>query len=120
MVVAPDDSTALINDEDNYELPYNLYEIIGDKAALLSKEGLDQEAINNFIMTDINVHLKGFYSDKHLERDQDDLYEIVDQDVVDLTNRLKQILKDAGYQISTNFLYAMSLHISSLDRKSVV
>lgn len=117
MVVAPDDSTALINDEDNYELPYNLYEIIGDKAALLSKEGLDQEAINNFIMTDINVHLKGFYSDKHLERDQDDLYEIVDQDVVDLTNRLKQILKDAGYQISTNFLYAMSLHISSFIKR---
>ena len=117
MAVAPDDSTALINDEDNYELPYNLYEIIGDKAALLSKEGLDQEAINNFIMTDINVHLKGFYSDKHLERDQDDLYEIVDQDVVDLTNRLKQILKDAGYQISTNFLYAMSLHISSFIKR---
>ena len=117
MVVAPDDSAALINDEDNYELPYNLYEIIGDKAALLSKEGLDQEAINNFIMTDINVHLKGFYSDKHLERDQDGLYEIVDQDVVDLTNRLKQILKDAGYQISTNFLYAMSLHISSFIKR---
>ena len=117
MAVAPDDSTASINDEDNYELPYNLYEIIGDKAALLSKEGLDQEAINNFIMTDINVHLKGFYSDKHLERDQDDLYEIVDQDVVDLTNRLKQILKDAGYQISTNFLYAMSLHISSFIKR---
>ena len=117
MAVAPDDSTALINDEDNYELPYNLYEIIGDKAALLSKEGLDQEAINNFIMTDINVHLKGFYSDKHLERDQDDLYEIVDQDVVDLTNRLKQILKDVGYQISTNFLYAMSLHISSFIKR---
>ena len=117
MAVAPDDSTALINDEDNYELPYNLYEIIGDKAALLSKEGLDQEAINNFIMTDINVHLKGFYSDKHLERDQDDLYEIVDQDVVDLTNRLKQILKDAGYQISTNFPYAMSLHISSFIKR---
>ena len=68
-------------------------------------------------MTDINVHLKGFYSDKHLERDQDDLYEIVDQDVVDLTNRLKQILKDAGYQISTNFLYAMSLHISSFIKR---
>lgn len=117
MVVAPDDSPTLINDEDNYELPYNLYEIIGDKAALLSKEGLDQEAINNFIMTDINVHLKGFYSDKHLERDQNDLYEIVDQDVVDLTNRLKQILKDAGYQISTNFLYAMSLHISSFIKR---
>lgn len=117
MVVVPDDSTTPISDEDNYELPYNLYEIIGDKAALLSEEGLDQESINNFIMTDINVHLKGFYSNKHLERDQNDLYEIVDQDIIDLTNRLKQILKGEGYQVSTDFLYAMSLHISSFVKR---
>lgn len=117
MVVAPDDVTVPLSDADNYELPYNLYEIIGDKAALLSKEGLDQESINNFIMTDINVHLKGFYSDKHLERDQNDLYEIVDHDVVDLTDRLKKILKDEGYRISPDFSYAMSLHISSFIKR---
>ena len=34
---------------DSYELPYNLYDIIGDKAALLKADGLDQEAINHFI-----------------------------------------------------------------------
>lgn len=117
MVVSPDDSVSPVNDGDNYELPYNLYEIIGDKAALLSEEGLDQEAINNFIMTDINVHLKGFYSDKHLERDQNELYEIVDQDVLDLANRLKQILITEGYKISSNFSYAMSLHISSFIKR---
>lgn len=117
MVVVPDGSAAITSDNDNYELPYNLYEIIGDKAALLSDEGLDQESINNFIMTDINVHLKGFYSDKHIERDQNDLYEIVDQDVIDLTNKLKSLLKNNGYKISSNFLYAMSLHISSFIKR---
>lgn len=117
MAIAPDDEATPISDVDNYELPYNLYEIIGDKAALLSKEGLDQESINNFIMTDINVHLKGFYADKHLERDQNDLYEIVDRDVIDLTDRLKEVLKGEGYRISTDFSYAMSLHISSFIKR---
>lgn len=68
-------------------------------------------------MTDINVHLKGFYADKHLERDQNDLYEIVDRDVIDLTDRLKEVLKGEGYRISTDFSYAMSLHISSFIKR---
>jgi transcriptional regulator with AAA-type ATPase domain len=50
-----------IFEEDSYELPYNLYEIIGDKAAVLKEDGLTQDAINHFISTDINVHLKSFY-----------------------------------------------------------
>lgn len=40
-----------------------IYDIIGDKAALLKSDGLDQEAINHFISTDINIHLKSFYKD---------------------------------------------------------
>ncbi|MBP2966986.1 hypothetical protein J8385_20665, partial [Acinetobacter baumannii] len=50
-----------IFEEDSYELPYNLYEIIGDKASVLKEDGLSQDAINHFISTDINVHLKSFY-----------------------------------------------------------
>ena len=59
MVVTPNEIDELIK-TDTYELPYNLYDIIGDKAALLKTEGLDQETINHFISTDINVHLKSF------------------------------------------------------------
>ncbi|MGH2162285.1 hypothetical protein, partial [Enterococcus faecalis] len=62
LVVSPNESLVAIH-SDAYELPYNLYEIIGDKAALLKAVGLDQELINNFITTDINVHLKCFYKD---------------------------------------------------------
>ena len=62
MVVTPNEIDELIK-TDTYELPYNLYDIIGDKAALLKTEGLDQETINHFISTDINVHFKSFYKD---------------------------------------------------------
>ncbi len=47
LVVSPNESLVAIQ-SDAYELPYNLYEIIGDKAALLKADGLDQELINNF------------------------------------------------------------------------
>ena len=67
-----------INESDRYELPYNLYEIIGNKAALLKEEGLEQGAINNFIMTDINVHLKSFYRDNKILRTEKNLNELVD------------------------------------------
>ena len=58
LTLVPNEGTESPMIRDSYDLPYNLYEIIGNKAALLREEGLDQESINQFIMTDINVHLK--------------------------------------------------------------
>ena len=57
MVISPNEPLEMFA-EDSYELPYNLYEIIGDKAAVLKEDGLSQDAINHFISTDINVHFK--------------------------------------------------------------
>lgn len=59
MTVSPNEPFYQIQ-TDAYELPYNLYDIIGDKATLLEAEGLDPESINQYISTDINVHLKSF------------------------------------------------------------
>ena len=103
---------------DSYELPYNLYEIIGDKAALLKDEGLDKAAINNFIMTDINLHLKSFYSRGKLDRAENKLNEIVDQDIINLTKRIQKFLvEEEAYPARANFIYAMSLHISSFVKR---
>ncbi|CCO09610.2 sigma-54 interaction domain protein [Carnobacterium maltaromaticum LMA28] len=68
MEVSPDQNLMLPL-VDSYELPYNLYEIIDEKAALLKDDGVDQDSINQFIMTDINVHLKSFYKDHRLTFD---------------------------------------------------
>ncbi|WP_178195124.1 sigma-54-dependent transcriptional regulator [Ligilactobacillus sp. Marseille-Q7487] len=117
LVIRPDDSTNNLNDTDNYELPYNLYELIGKKAAVLQDEGLDQAAINNFIMTDINVHLKSFYRNVGLQKTETNFNEIVDQEIVDVTNEIEKVLKQKNYNINGNFLYAMSLHISSFIKR---
>lgn len=118
MVIGPDQATATLQ-KDAYELPYNLYEIIGDKAALLKSEGLDQEHINNFITTDINLHLKSFYR-KSISNEQADnkLAEIVDHDIIDLTQEIQgKVQKLLGYTFKRNFVYAVSLHISSFVKR---
>ncbi|WP_382385376.1 sigma-54-dependent transcriptional regulator, partial [Ligilactobacillus acidipiscis] len=76
MIIHPDNSTRAPADRDNYELPYNLYEVIGEKAQVLQDEGLDHAAINNFIMTDINVHLKSFYKNAKFDRTEKSFNEI--------------------------------------------
>lgn len=104
---------------DSYELPYNLYEIIGNKAALLREEGLDKEAINHFITTDINVHLKSFYRDTGLTLDTEKkLSEIIDQRIIRFAKEMFQYAQDhLDYHFQRNFVYAMSLHISSFLKR---
>ena len=118
MTIYPDNDTKVIDSTGGYELPYNLYEIIGDKAAVLKNEGLDQEAINNFILTDINVHLKTFYRGAKIAQAEDNLNEIVDQEIIDITKAImKELTTNYDYALSSNFLYAMSLHISSFIKR---
>lgn len=104
-----------IFEEDSYELPYNLYEIIGDKAAVLKEDGLTQDAINHFISTDINVHLKSFYRNHGFTFDTESkLTEIIDERILNTTRKIYEYAKEAlDYDFQTNFLYAMGFHISS-------
>lgn len=117
LIIQPDNSTRSQADRDNYELPYNLYEVIGEKAQVLQDEGLDQAAINNFIMTDINVHLKSFYKNAKFDRNTNNFNEIIDQDIIDVTNEIGKFLKDERYDVGENYLYGMSLHISSFIKR---
>jgi transcriptional regulatory protein LevR/transcriptional regulator with AAA-type ATPase domain len=118
MVIGPDQTSATLQ-QDAYELPYNLYEIIGDKAAILKSEGLDQEHINNFITTDINLHLKSFYHETAIDEQADNkLAEIVDHDIIDLTKEIQgKVQQLLGYTFKRNFVYAVSLHISSFVKR---
>lgn len=118
ITVVPNDTIMKIQ-SDSYELPYNLYDIIGDKAALLKSDGLDQEAINHFISTDINIHLKSFYKDHGFSFNADSkLAEFVDPKIIEVTNQIYVMVKRSlPYEFQQNFIYAMSLHISSFLKK---
>ncbi len=114
LIISPNEPLDMF-EEDSYELPYNLYEIIGDKAAVLKEDGLTQDAINHFISTDINVHLKSFYRNHGFTFDTESkLTEIIDQRIINTTRRIYEYARSAlNYDFQTNFLYAMGLHISS-------
>ena len=120
MVVKPGASYATpVTRKDSYELPYNLYEIIGDKAMMLREEGLDQENINNFITTDINLHLKSFYkNDLDTVNAESKLAEIVDKGIINFTKQIQPKVENRlNYRFKDNFIYAMSLHISSFIKR---
>ncbi|WP_407856580.1 sigma-54-dependent transcriptional regulator [Enterococcus hailinensis] len=118
MIVTPNEIDELIK-TDTYELPYNLYDIIGDKAALLKNEGLDQDTINHFISTDINVHLKSFYKNHGFSFDTETrLTEFVDKRVIETSNKIAALVSERlETHFQQNFIYAMSLHISSFLKK---
>lgn len=118
LTIYPDEDRMGIT-TDSYELPYNLYDIIGDKAAVLKADGLDQESINHFISTDINIHLKTFYKDHGFTfNTTSKLSEFVDQQVIEMTNDIfKMVNRSFDYSFQENFVYAMSLHISSFLKK---
>lgn len=119
MIIQPKDSVYIL-DKDSYELPFNLYEIIGDKAVMLKDEGLTQENIENFITTDINLHLKSFYKTNQLiPNNEHNLRDIVEQEVITLTKEVWKMAEEhLGYNFKQNFLYAMSLHLSSFIKRS--
>lgn len=118
LIIQPDEELFNIQ-ADAYELPYNLYDIIGDKAQLLKADGIDQETINHFISTDINVHLKSFYKDHGFSFYSDNkLSEFVDHKIIELTNQIYTMATSRlGDHFQSNFIYAMSLHISSFLKK---
>ncbi|MHC5269019.1 sigma-54-dependent transcriptional regulator [Enterococcus sp. LJL98] len=104
---------------DSYELPYNLYDIIGNKAAFLRSDGVDQETINHFISTDINIHLQSFYKDHGFSfSTENKLSEFVDAKVIAVTHQIYQHVQEhLPVHAQQNFIYGMSLHIASFLKK---
>ncbi|MCD2348021.1 sigma 54-interacting transcriptional regulator [Clostridium guangxiense] len=120
LVITPEGHNVLI-DKDPYDPPFNLYKIIEDKAAILKDGGADDEYINNFITTDINIHIKSFYNKvKNDEDDRNKILKIVNEDILKFSEDVMLMIeKKINKKLNDRFLYALSLHLSSfLNRLS--
>ncbi|MEG2110411.1 sigma-54-dependent transcriptional regulator [Clostridium sp.] len=115
IIINPDKHVILLEDDSNYEPPFNLYKIIENKASILRDEGMDEEAINKFITTDITVHIKCFYDKfKNDKYSREGLLKIVDANIVDFAEKAKDLAEEKlGRKYNDRFLYAMSLHMSA-------
>ena len=115
LVINPDKNAILLEGESNYDPPFNLYKIIEDKASILREEGMDEEAINKFITTDITVHIKCFYDRiKNDKYSREGLLKIVDEKIINFSQEIKALAEERlGRNYNDRFLYAISLHMSA-------
>lgn len=115
ITIQPDGNKTFL-ETDDYETPFNIYTIIENKTSLLKEEGLDDNEINSFITTDINIHLKQFYDrfKNDLNR-REGLLKIVDKDIVDFAEEIKVLAETRlNRKLNERFIYATSLHFSAL------
>jgi transcriptional regulatory protein LevR/transcriptional regulator with AAA-type ATPase domain len=115
LIIKPDGNKTFL-ETDAYEPPFNIYNIIEDKAFVLQEEGMSDQDIKNYITTDINVHLKQFYARfKNDAYRKEGLLKIVDKDIVDFAQEIKILAENRlNKRLSDRFIYAISLHFSAL------
>ncbi|KLU74821.1 sigma 54-interacting transcriptional regulator [Clostridium botulinum] len=102
-------------EDDEYELPFNLYKIIEDKVAILKEEGMDDEYINKFISTDINIHIKCFYDKFKTDvKNREKILKIVDHNILEFAEEIQKLVeKMLNKKFNDRFLYALSLHLGA-------
>lgn len=120
LIITPQGYKEIIED-DNYDLPFNLYKIIEDKANILRNEGMEEEYINKFITTDIDIHIKSFYDKlKSGENIREKILRIVDEKTLEFAEEIQQLAEnDLGKKYNERLLYAIGLHLSAFfNRKN--
>ncbi|QCI87340.1 PRD domain-containing protein [Vagococcus zengguangii] len=120
MIISPNNEVKNSSLVDTYDLPYDLYEVIGEKTKMLQGAGVNQEKIKEMIMSEINMHLSSFYKNHGLMPESSHhLVELVDPELVELTKEIHQIAStELEYPFQINFIYALSLHISAYLRRA--
>lgn len=109
-VITGEGSKELIED-DVYDLPFDMYKIIEDKARLLREEGVSTEEINKFVETDIKIHIKSFYQQVSKVHNME-LAKLVSKQVLELSGELRSFAESMlNRTFNDKFIYFISLHI---------
>ncbi|WP_141430560.1 sigma 54-interacting transcriptional regulator [Bacillus sp. 03113] len=117
-IITGESNQDLIED-DVYDLPFDMYKIIEDKASLLKDEGVAREEINKFVTTDIKLHVKSFYQ-QVVKHNNLKLSKLVDKKVLQLAEELRSLSQSMlNRTFNDKFIYFISLHIDGfLKRKN--
>ncbi|MGA8943979.1 MAG: sigma 54-interacting transcriptional regulator [Thermoactinomyces sp.] len=112
-VITGEGSKELIED-DVYDLPFDMYKIIADKARLLKEEGVSAEEINKFVETDIKIHIKSFYRQVAKVHNME-LARLVSRQIIELSGELRSFAESMlNRTFNDKFIYLISLHIDGL------
>lgn len=97
----------------------NIYSFIEKKATELKNIGMEDIDIKEFISSTINNNLNKFYSKiSNYENRREGLLRIVDNEIVLFSEEIKFLAeKKLNKTLSIDFVYAISLHLSSLFKR---
>lgn len=113
-IISPivEDETTKI-DED---LSFNLYHLIEEKVKTLMKEGLSKKDINQYILTDVHLHVRSFFQHRAFQKDS--LLTFVEDDVIQMTKQLKEIAEhELDCTFDRKFIYFLSMHIDAFLKR---
>lgn len=113
-IISPivEDETTKI-DED---LSFNLYHLIEEKVKMLNKEGLSRKDINQYILTDIHLHVRSFFNQRTFQNYN--LLKFVEDDVLQITKELKEVAEhELNCKFDRKFIYFLSMHIDSFLKR---
>jgi transcriptional regulatory protein LevR/transcriptional regulator with AAA-type ATPase domain len=119
LLISPEGYKGVVDSGDSYEPPFNLYKLIEDKLSLLKEEGVDDDYINKFITTDVNLHIKSFYNKFTKNNESKDrILKIVDKHILEFAEEVRFIAeRELGRKYSDRFTYALSLHMSAFFKR---
>lgn len=101
--------------------PFNLYQVVEDKVAMLKNEGISDELIKQIVATDVNVYVKDLYNKKNSVNmtTRERLLKIVDESLVDFSEQISlYVQKRLNRSYRDRFLYAFSLHLSAFLKRA--
>ncbi|MFX3615903.1 MAG: sigma-54-dependent transcriptional regulator [Sporolactobacillus sp.] len=119
MLIIKGEKDPLLAENDRYEPPYDMYQMILGQFDSLTREGLSLNEIHKFITEDIKDHVKNFYQ----QTAKDLLLTSADNRIVDLSKDLEEICSRAlGAHLSKQFMSMLLVHLSAFlkapDRKA--
>ncbi|EOT40413.1 sigma-54-dependent transcriptional regulator [Enterococcus columbae] len=94
---------------------FNIYELIEDKVEILEKEGISEEEIYQYILTDLHLHIRSVVNQQTINYQ---LLKFIDPKISQLTLDLKNLVeKSLNYSFDRRFVYYVGMHLDSFVKR---
>lgn len=93
----------------------NIYQLIEDKVERLRKEGISDQEVQQYIMTDLHLHIKNFFRQMIKE---ENFSKLVAPQTIELVSRLKKIAeKELATRFDQSFIHYFGLHLEAFFKR---
>ncbi|WP_413737936.1 sigma 54-interacting transcriptional regulator [Sodalis sp. RH21] len=115
LVVGPQDDSRSLQEDDQYEPSFNLYNVIEGKVGFMQERGMSHDEIVRFITLDISIHLNSFYLKfQNGNRLQENILKLVNEDILGFAQTMRVLVeRELNQRLTERFLLAFSLHLTS-------